>query len=88
MHAECAIPPINQIDIWCLANCFNDYELMCFVAAMNNKGAAQHGATHIETVEGTNVAPGAPNCCAEVPESTRHIVEFAIETDGKSGVRK
>jgi hypothetical protein len=61
---------------------------MRFVAAVDNKGATQHGATHIETVEGANVAPGAPNCCAEMPKSTWHIVEFAIETDGKSGVRK
>jgi hypothetical protein len=54
---------------------------MCFIATINDKAATKNWATHVETVEGANVASGLANGCAQPAKGARHIVELTVESD-------
>lgn len=85
VHTECAVPPIHQGDAWAILHRFNHYQLMCFVSTVNDKVSTQYRATHIESVECTNVAACITDSGAQVTKCARHVVELTIERDGKGG---
>jgi hypothetical protein len=85
MHAEGAVPPIHQRDAWAIFDCLNHLELMSLVTTMNNEVASKYWAADVETIERTNVSTRITNGGAKMPECAGHVVELAVERDGKGG---
>jgi hypothetical protein len=83
MHPERTVPPIDQFDVWRGFDLLDDLQLMRLVTAMDDERAAKDRSSDIESVEGANVATGVTNCCAQVSEGTRDVVELTIEADGE-----
>jgi hypothetical protein len=54
---------------------------------MHHQTATQDGASHVETVERTDVATGLADGRAEASEGARDVVQLAIEGDGEGGGR-
>ncbi|CAB5046613.1 unannotated protein [freshwater metagenome] len=61
---------------------------MSFITAMNHNTAAKNRPTHVETVEGANVATGLTNSGTEPAKGAWDVVELTVKGDGKCGVGK
>ena len=85
MHAEGTVPPIHQCDAWAVLHCLYYLQLMSLVATVNNEVSAKHWAADIETIERANVSTRITNGGAEMPKRAGHVVELAVERDGKGG---
>ena len=83
MHAERAVPPIDQLDVGGGLHFFDDGQLMSLITAVNDECATKNRATDIESVKGANVATRVTNCSAQVSEGTGDVIELTIKADGE-----
>jgi hypothetical protein len=81
MHAECAVPPIENSYTIKFLHCTDDRLLVSLVATVNHNTAAKNWATHVETVKGTNVAAGLTNSCAQPTKGAWDVVELTVKCD-------
>jgi hypothetical protein len=81
VHAERAVPPINNSDAVKLLYCGNNYFLVRFIAAMNDDITAKNWASDIKTIKGTNIASGLTNSGAQPAKGSWDIVELTVKCD-------
>jgi hypothetical protein len=81
MHAERTVPPVKNSYTIKFLHCADDCLLVRLIAAMNYNTATKYWATHVESVESTNVSTGLTNGGAQPAKGARDIVELTVKCD-------
>ena len=85
VHAERAVPPVEQLDPGERVDGCDHALLVILVAAVDHHGATQNRPAHVEAVKCPDVASRLADGGAEVAEGAGDVVQLTVEGDGKGG---